>query len=185
MSTLIDIFTSLKSDQHIKHEKQACAAPTMPRKMHQHSSSFDFYSKSESPGSFKNNSIVSNGSLTSENTSDFKQNHSSNKSPIGIRFLIFSEDSKGRRTNVFDSEGFQHKPRSSMNVTMPTQSSSTSHSVNITNSAHKIHSKISTGSNTSLNKKKAVKNEMLMRMVFGGGPMVVSNRTAIKVHSLK
>lgn len=173
MSTLIDIFTSLKSEHHVK-EKQAS---TIPLKMPQSTSSFDLYSKSitdspTSPNSIRNNSIISNVSVTSDNKieSILKPN------PFGIRFLIFSEDSKGRRQNIFDSEGFQHKPRSSPNVTMPTP---------ITNSS-RIHSKPATGSNASLNKNKnTVKNEMLMRMVFGGGPMVVSNRTAIKVHSLK
>lgn len=112
---------------------------------------------------------------------------SSDKQPLKVRFLIFVEDADGSRFNIFDSA----KSTPTSTTTKSTQQISIGNSAaNASNSAQS-----NTTTTTSTNAKSAssatspisskLNNEMLTRMVFGSFPMVVSNRTAIKVHSLK
>lgn len=113
---------------------------------------------------------------TTPTTPNINDNSSTNK--LKIRFLIFVEDSDGIRYQIFDSEkntqitnlnNKQIKLQNNNNSS-PTQSFS-SPTANSSTTTSPISSKLN--------------NEMLTRMVFGSFPMVVSNRTAIKVHSLK
>lgn len=124
---------------------------------------------------------------------------------LEIRFLLFIEDADGIRSNIFDSAKYQPRSPSAgqfhpKNNNYHHNGSHNSSSLKSTNSSLPISSpafnknnnlnisnaKLLAGSsNSSLNKQDNLNNEMLTRMVFGSSPMVVSNRTAIKVHSLK
>ena len=90
---------------------------------------------------------------------------------VKLRFLIFVEDSTGCRSNIFDS------------------SSDACQNANPNNSNSNINTNANTNSNSKAKFKEAssskLNNEMITRMVFGSFPMVVSNRSAIKVHNLK
>ena len=134
-----------------------------------------------------------------------------NHNRIKVRLLIFVEDADGSRSNIFDSAkhtqtsqavaslreskklsrsvinaGHNGKLNSSEASSLPsnkiqinkTGREQTGSSSRISNQAAQTSSPNSSSS-TKLN------NEMITRMVFGSFPMLVSNRTAIKVHSLK
>lgn len=109
--------------------------------------------------SFRNGLLLETSKLKTDLTTSFTKLTTATAidNKLKIRFLIFAEDSDGIRFNIFDS-----MPKSSKPITPKT---------NATLSTSPISSKLN--------------NEMLTRMVFGSFPMVVSNRTAIKVHSLK
>ncbi len=120
-------------------------------------------------------------STTTPTTPNMNNDNNSSTNKLKIRFLIFVEDSDGIRYQIFDSEkntqitnlnNKQIKLQNNNNSS-PTQSfsSPTANSSTTTTTTSPISSKLN--------------NEMLTRMVFGSFPMVVSNRTAIKVHSLK
>lgn len=128
---------------------------------------------------------------------------------LEIRFLLFIEDSDGVRSNIFDSGKYQprspiatrnntntsnnqfhhnhhngssHSSMKTTNGSLPISSSAFNKNNNLNISNAKL---LAGSSSSSLNKQENLNNEMLTRMVFGSSPMVVSNRTAIKVHSLK
>ena len=90
---------------------------------------------------------------------------------VKLRFLIFVEDSTGCRSNIFDSSS------DACQSANPNNSNSNINANSNTNSSSKA--KLKEASSSKLN------NEMITRMVFGSFPMVVSNRSAIKVHNLK
>jgi len=126
---------------------------------------------------------------------------------VKVRLLVFVENAEGSRSNIFDSERYAQNMKSTNAISISQhyqqsqqQSSSTSSSFGInkrkiTQSAYKSANSSSppsraqpkSGNNaSSLASNKNLNNEMINRMVFGSFPMVVSsNRTAIKVHSLK
>jgi hypothetical protein len=112
---------------------------------------------------------------------------------LEIRFLLFVEDADGIRSNIFDSSKYQAKSHgaqqsSALKATSNGSLPISSPAFNKNNSLNVGNAKLLAGSSNSsgsLNKQENLNNEMLTRMVFGSSPMVVSNRTAIKVHSLK
>ncbi|CAF0796914.1 unnamed protein product, partial [Brachionus calyciflorus] len=93
------------------------------------------------------------------------ENLISTTSKLKLRLLVFKEDSKGSRSNIFDSEKCQTNTLSSPKK--PMASRSMPKSSNLTETSTKLN------------------NEVIKRMVFGSFPMNVCNNTAIKVHSLK
>ena len=106
--------------------------------------------------------------------SSIKQPHS--MPDLTIRFLIFIEDSEGARSNIFDSSRFVKKTNGN---------SSAFSGSNWQLSSSSSSQKLNQGKTSESSKEKTLNNQMLTRMVFGSFPMVVTNRTAIKVHSLK
>ena len=104
-----------------------------------------------------------------------KQQHST-MPDLTIRFLIFIEDSEGARSNIFDSSRFVKKTN---------KNSSAFSGSNWQLSSSSSSQKLNQGKASENSKEKTLNNQMLTRMVFGSFPMVVTNRTAIKVHSLK
>ena len=131
----------------------------------------------------KNDSFSSQQSLTklpaslaSQTSMTVAMCHESQK--LKIRFLIFVEDAEGVRYNIFDS-GKSSQLKSTTSGKSNGQMNSPISSYNNSNQA----SSASNASTSPISSK--LNNEMLTRMVFGSFPMVVSNRTAIKVHSLK
>ncbi len=141
-----------------------------------------------------NKNYQENGIKISKNTKNMSGNAKS-ASP-SIRLLIFVEDTNAHRSNIFDSSKFIKKTpynntNSSSGVNL-TSNLNLSNNILITNS-NKNHTNTTTSTtnnnkslnNWSSNPNTKKKGLCLTDMVFGSSPMVVSNRTAIKVHNLK
>jgi hypothetical protein len=137
---------------------------------------------------------------------DFDRNFHENllNGKIKIRLLVFVEDADGSRSNIFDSakhtssniningslnsKELKKLPKSVLvnnhnskaeGSSLPTGKIPVNNGTNNSNSNSSSNNGSQASSMTKLN------NEMITRMVFGSFPMLVSNRTAIKVHSLK
>jgi hypothetical protein len=128
---------------------------------------------------------------------------------IKVRLLVFVEDADGSRSNIFDSakhasinnnnssnnalnlgsREIRRLSKSVMTNNHNNRADSAGSLPNNNNNSNSANSNASSanGSQTSTASTSATKlnNEMITRMVFGSFPMLVSNRTAIKVHSLK
>ena len=133
-----------------------------------------------------------NAAITTAQTLFLSNNNNSNNNNIKLRLLVFVEDSDGCRSNIFDSSKYIHSKTSSTNSqTTPNNSNLSSSSNNTTiNSTTACGGGVGGGcatlnSPSSPSTSKALNTEMITRMVFGSFPMLVSTRTAIKVHSLK
>lgn len=120
--------------------------------------------------------------------SDLNAVKASDKQQLKLRFLVFIEDADGSRFNIFDSaKSSITSSKSSQQINITNGNSNAPNLVmnSSTPSAIKSTTIVSASSSSTSPISSKLNNEMLTRMVFGSFPMVVSNRTAIKVHSLK
>lgn len=211
MSNLIDIFAALKSNRSVTKDQplpRANQSPKQPassvsriqniRKSISTSASLDLLSNGNSSCCAAEQ--LSQGTLA--NSSRLVKSSTNPQNALEIRFLLFIEDSDGIRSNIFDSGKYQprsqiatknnnnqfhhngsnHSSMKTTNGSLPISSPAFNKNNNLNISNAKL---LAGSSSSSLNKQENLNNEMLTRMVFGSSPMVVSNRTAIKVHSLK
>lgn len=159
MSTLIDIFTT--KSQNMKKTMSSSA-------------SLNLLSNQNSPVQ------PSKPSSNNQNSACTPRTASTPKPSLGIRFLVFVENSNGSRSTIFDSDKFEQTEAKSVNKQASTSKYKAASCDN--NPCDCLSCKLSEKTN---NKSKMLYEEMLTRMVFGSSPMLVSNRTAIKIHSLK
>ena len=143
--------------------------------------------------------------LEIENDLEKTLNLSNSSNKIKIRLLVFVEDSDGIRSNIFDSakqSGSTLNSNQLINNTKELKKLSKSVMNNKLNGklnnepsslpSSKIpinrlinNNNISNNSSNATTSSNKLTHEVITRMVFGSFPMLVSNRTAIKVHSLK
>jgi hypothetical protein len=141
----------------------------------------NFYPKPVKPKSLINTTPLSTTNTSTTTTSatpcfaDVSHTIENSSKRVKIRFLLFVEDSSGSRSNIFDSAKVNESQSSKTcndSPSSPSQPPLTSLNT-------------SGGQQQQQHQSPKLSNEMITRMVFGSFPMIVSNRTAIKVHNLK
>ena len=159
MSTLLDIFTAIKTHSKLVNDKIMSPCPSSSE-----------LGASTSPTSLE---------LPVNNNSPCITEQHAEK--LSIRLILFLESSEGNRSTIFDTAKYSSSNASVNELNRRTSSGKPNlqSTPSIPLNAKKNH-KVNHGSNSVKSN-----NDILNKMVFGSYPMVVSNRNAIKVHSLR
>ena len=190
MSTLLDIFSAIKKHNILVNEK--LMAPCPSSEPHGYTANSPIGTEfpiggNNSSNTFKNNISTSNNTINAIQQQQQQQMSINSNKKVSIRFILFYENSDATRSIIFDSAKYTSTNTSSASQTVQqtqrkTQNASFNKSQSIPLDAPQKKNTKTAAYSPSSNK---LNNDTLTKMVFGSFPMIVSNRNAIKVHSLR